>query len=78
VKIIIRLTLIAVCCCLGGCASPETARTRGDGPGADVGNRTKIVEMHEGSKPFDKTPRLIPAQPPALTTASQADQLSRR
>src|SRR5918996_4179320 len=33
---------------LSACASPETTRTRGGEPGADVGNRTKVVEMHEG------------------------------
>jgi hypothetical protein len=31
------------------CSSPETTRTRGGGPGADVGNRDKFVQMHEGS-----------------------------
>ena len=53
-------------------------RTRGGGPGADVGNRTQTVQMHEGSKPFAKTPKLIPTQGPPLGTADQADQLSRR
>jgi hypothetical protein len=37
---------------LAACDSPETRRTRGAGPGADVGNRTKVVEMHQGSQPF--------------------------
>lgn len=72
------MIFIAVLCYLVGCASPETTRARGGGPGADVGNRTKIVEMHEGSKPFAKTPKLIPAQGPPLAPASQADQLSRQ
>ena len=62
---------------LVGCASPETTRMRG-GPGADVGNRGKVVEMHEGSQPFWKTPKIIPAKHPPLDPASQADQLSRR
>jgi hypothetical protein len=70
-------TLLAMLFCLAACASPEATRTRGGGPGADVGNRTKIVQMHEGSKPFTKTPKLIPAQSPPLGTAEQADQLSR-
>ena len=60
-----------------GCASPEARRARGGGPGADVGNRTNIVRMHEGSQPFWKTPHLIPVQHPPLAPASQADQLSR-
>ena len=53
------LTLLA-------CASPETTRTRGGGPGADVGNRAKFVQMHEGSKPFERTPKIIPAKHPPL------------
>jgi hypothetical protein len=61
-----------------GCVSPETKRVRGGGPGADVGNRGKIVDMHEGSKPFEKTPKIIPAQGPPLVSANQADQLSRQ
>lgn len=61
-----------------GCSSPETMRSRGGGPGADIGNRDKIVRMHEGSKPFDRTPKLIPAKSPPLEPARQADQLSRK
>ena len=61
---------------LVGCASPETTRMRG-GPGADVGNRGKVVEMHEGSRPFWKTPQLITAEHPSLEPANQADKLSR-
>lgn len=60
-----------------GCTSPEATRTRGGGPGADVGNRGSILDMHEGSKPFWKTPDLIPAKHPPLEPASQADRLSR-
>ncbi len=41
---------------LTACASPEAARTRGDGPGADVGNRRKPVEIHAGAKPYHNTP----------------------
>jgi hypothetical protein len=46
-------------------------------PGADTGNRTKVVRMHEGADPFYKTPKLIRSQPPPLGSARQADQLSR-
>jgi hypothetical protein len=63
---------------LVGCSSPETKRTRGGGPGADRGNRDKAVRMHEGAKPFEKTPKLIPTKHPPLEPASQADQLSRQ
>ena len=72
------ITLVAFSFYLAGCTSPETARTRGGGPGADIGNRGKFVQMHEGSKPFEKTPKIIPAQNPSLAPANQADQLSRR
>jgi hypothetical protein len=34
------------------------------------------VQMHEGSKPFEKTPKIISAQHPPLAPASQPDQLS--
>ena len=61
-----------------GCTSPETTRTRGGGSGADVGNRDKLVEMHEGSQPFFKTPKLIPTKHPSLDPANQADTLSRQ
>jgi hypothetical protein len=63
---------------VAACTSPETARTRGGGPGADVGNRAKFVQMHEGSRPFESTPKLIPAKHPPLNPASQADELSRK
>jgi hypothetical protein len=61
-----------------GCASPETTRTRGGGAGADVGNRGQFVRMHEGARPFENTPKLIPGKSPPLESASQADEISRR
>lgn len=39
---------------LTACASPEAVRNRG-GPGADVGNRRKTVEIHAGARPYYKT-----------------------
>lgn len=63
---------------LAACASPETTRTRGGGPGADVGNHGQVTRLHEGAKPFENTPKLIPTKGPPLESASQADQLSRR
>jgi hypothetical protein len=47
---------------LAACTSPESERTLGGGPGADVGNRGDPVEMHEGSRPYASTPRLIPSR----------------
>jgi hypothetical protein len=38
------------------CSSPEAGRTRGGGPGADIGNRKGPVEFHAGSRPYFKTP----------------------
>ena len=72
-----RLIFLAIVCMLAACASPETGRQRGGGPGADVGNRTKFARMHEGADPFYKTPKLIRSQSPPLASARQADTLSR-
>jgi len=41
---------------LGACASPEGSRVRGGGPGADVGNRRAIVEIHKGARPYYESP----------------------
>ena len=71
-----RLLLIG-CVGVAGCGSPEATRTRG-GRGADVGNRPTVVEMHEGSRPFWKTPdRIAAVDHPPLEPAQQADKLSR-
>ena len=72
------IVFLVVLCTLAGCASPEAGRQRGGGAGADVGNRSKFVRMHEGSDPFYKTPKLIGSPPPPLTGARQAEQLSRQ
>jgi hypothetical protein len=41
---------------LAACSSPEASRTRGGGPGADVGNRHQTVELHAGARPYSETP----------------------
>jgi hypothetical protein len=64
--------------CVAACSSPETTRTRGGGPGADVGNRGSHVRMHEGALPYENTPKLISAEHPPLDSARHADQLSRK
>jgi hypothetical protein len=61
-----------------GCTSPEVTRTRGGGPGADVGNRQETVRLHEGARPFENTPKLILGTHPPLEPANQADTISRR
>lgn len=55
-----------------GCTSPEMGRQRGAGPGADVGNRGATVRTHEGSDPFDRTPRVAPIVGPSLDEARHA------
>jgi hypothetical protein len=63
---------------LAACGSPEAQRTRGGGPGGDTGNRPEVLRMHEGSRPYHDTPRLLPFETPALETASQAQGFGRR
>lgn len=73
----LRMVITGVLLVLG-CTSPEVTRTRGGGPGADVGNRQETVRLHEGARPFENTPKLIPGKPPPLEPANQADAISRR
>jgi hypothetical protein len=61
---------------LGGCESPEATRTRGGGPGGDIGNRPTNVRMHEGSEPYWETPVVIAGESASLEPAHQAQQLS--
>jgi hypothetical protein len=73
----VRMVIMGVLLMLG-CTSPEVTRARGGGPGADVGNRPETVRMHEGARPFENTPKLIPGTHPPLEPANQADAISRR
>jgi hypothetical protein len=52
----LRLLLLASALLLAACESPEAERVRGGGPGADVGNRDAIVEMHGGSVIYFNVP----------------------
>lgn len=63
---------------LAACDSPEAMRQQGGGPGGDIGNRPDVVRMHEGSRPFHDTPRLVSGGTPELDTASQAREFGRR
>jgi len=72
------VVIIALSLYIEACNSPESTRTRGGGPGADLGNRGQVTRLHEGAKPFENTPKLIPTKGPPLESASQADRLSRR
>jgi hypothetical protein len=52
-------TLVAACAVgisLMACASPEATRTRGGGPGADLGNHGAVVQLHAGAKMYHRTP----------------------
>jgi hypothetical protein len=71
------LAVLVAAVAVTACESPEAARTRGGGPGGDVGNRPQQVKMHEGSQPFWKTPDRITSEHPPLDSARQAQQRSR-
>ncbi|MDP2398793.1 MAG: hypothetical protein Q8M53_10605 [Burkholderiales bacterium] len=73
-----RLRLSIFSLLLAACTSPEATRTQGGGPGGDTGNRPEVVRMHEGSRPYHDTPRLVPGATPMLDSASQARQFGRR
>ena len=54
--------VLAVCLLAGlllavGC-SPEAARSRSAGSGADVGNRGASVDMHGARNPYYRTPAI--------------------
>lgn len=72
-----RALVTALLAALAACDSPEASRTRGSGPGADTGNRGEVVLMHEGSKPYARTPDLIPGKSGPVEPANQAHALSR-
>jgi hypothetical protein len=74
----LALLMITTAVVTASCTSPEVSRSRGGGPGADRGNRGSIVRMHEGSNPFEKTPKIIGAEHPPLESARQARQYDRR
>jgi hypothetical protein len=60
---------------VAACNSPEATRMRAGGPGADVGNRGRVVEMHGGSQPYWGTPRLVQERGEASTrTARQPER----
>ncbi len=51
----LTLALLVFSVLAAGC-SPEATRTRGGGPGADVGNHGTPVRMHDGAQPYFDTP----------------------
>lgn len=73
-----RRLLYALTVVLAACGSPEASRTRGGGPGGDVGNRPETVRMHEGSVPYHHTPHLVPGAAPARDSARHAREFGQR
>jgi hypothetical protein len=61
---------------IAGCASPEAARQRGGGAGADPNNRPAQIRMHEGSQQYYETPVRIAVEGPPLAPSEQARYLS--
>lgn len=51
-----RLVLALLSLSLAGCASPEASRVRGGGPGGDLGNHDRVVDVHGGAKMYYRTP----------------------
>jgi hypothetical protein len=51
-----RATFLLTGLVLTACASPEAVRTRGGGPGGDVKNWGRPVELHAGAEPYHDTP----------------------
>jgi hypothetical protein len=50
--LLVGAVIVGLC----ACTSPEVVRTRGGGPGADVGNRGAVVQLHAGAQPYYETP----------------------
>jgi len=46
----LRYLVPCVAAAIVGCAPPEARRVQGGGVGADIGNRSAVVEMHAGSE----------------------------
>jgi hypothetical protein len=57
-----RRALLLVIVLAGACGSPEAERTRGGGPGADVGNHGAPVEIHGALNMFHSTPQKGPGR----------------
>jgi hypothetical protein len=59
-----------------GCTSPESTRTRGGGPGADIGNHPRgPIQIHAGAEVYYETPTQGPGigQRRFIGTASDAE-----
>lgn len=60
-----------------GCTSPESTRTRGGGPGADVGNHPRgPVQIHAGAEMYygTRTPGASIGQRRFIRAAAETDE----
>ena len=51
------LFLLTAVLAVTACSSPEATRTRGGGPGGDVGNRAGAPDLHGSVDPYYGTPK---------------------
>ena len=60
-----RLCLILALLALAvtACSSPEASRTRGGGPGGDIGNHSPALNIHGRTDPYYDTPLYGPTTP---------------
>ena len=72
-----RVSTVCAVLALVACGSPEATRTQGGGPGADKGNRSEVVRMHEGSRVYENTPHLAPTQPSPAESANHPNARGR-
>ncbi len=73
------LISVAMTALIVGCNSPEATRMRSGGSGGDIGNRGKVVQMHEGARPYWRTPERLAKNVGMrdLGPAQQSDRASR-
>ncbi len=60
-----------------GCTRPEAVRTRGGGPGADVGNHPRgAVQIHAGAEMYygTRTPGVGIGKPPLIDRPAEAGE----
>jgi hypothetical protein len=53
-SILLLVGILAVMAC-----SPEATRSRGSGPGGDIGNHSAVPEIHGTVDPYYETPRYL-------------------
>ena len=51
--------LLLLCVLTVAACSPEATRSRGSGPGGDIGNHSAVPEIHGTVNPYYETPRYV-------------------